>query len=73
MQQQGYGMQQQGYGMQQQGYGMQQQQMAAPPGKLLYIIDILGMMYVLWIFNTAFIQHMVVGFTNTYAINAYQH
>ena len=63
---------------------MQQQQMGVPPvyssqpqqvppGKLLYIIDIPGMMYVLWIFNTAFIQHMVVGFTNTYAINAYQH
>jgi hypothetical protein len=54
----------------QQAYGMQQQ---APPGKLLYIIDIPGMIYVLWIFNTAFIQHMVVGFTNTYAISAYHH
>jgi hypothetical protein len=55
----------------QQAYGMQQQQ--TPPGKLLYIIDIPGMIYVLWIFNTAFIQHMVVGFTNTYAISPYHH
>jgi hypothetical protein len=36
---------------------MQQQQ--TPPGKLLYIIDIPGMIYVLWIFNTTFIQHVV--------------
>ena len=67
----------------QQAYGMQQQMGAqpvhsnqpqqTPPGKLLYIIDIPGMIYVLWIFNTAFIQHMVVGFTNTYAISAYHH
>ena len=67
----------------QQAYGMQQQMggppvylnqpQQAPPGKLLYIIDIPGMIYVLWIFNTDFIQHMVVGFTNTYAISAYHH
>jgi hypothetical protein len=44
-------------------YSSQPQQ--APPGKLLYIIDIPGMIYVLWIFNTAFILHMVVGFTKS--------
>ena len=46
---------QQAYGMQQQMgvppvYSNQPQQ--APPGKLLYIIDIPGMIYVLWIYLT---------------------